>query len=843
MQGFASLSALALARLLLAGALLVMLHACGGGGGGDGGGAANPSPQVIEGNYFPTTTGAVWIHKASDGSTYTLKVIGPQAVAQGQATTFQGQWSDLPEPFSYLVLATPSEVKELGSLSSDGFERALGDVTLFRLPLTLGAEVVKVDKTIDAGIDIDGDQISDRLTLREVTRVAAVESVVTAVGNFANAVRIRSVTERTYRSSVSSRDVRGTFTKDEWYVRDLGLVRYENTLKRDDGSESKFSYELSAYGVGALRSENQAPQVTSSTPASGGVISYAWGVQLQFSEELDPSSANPQTIRVLDAQGNAIAASVQLFGRDVNVAFSNSLPVGRYEVQINGVTDILGNAISNLRWSFDVDTMAPTILSTLPANDAVDVDPLASIRIEFNEDINPNNAQLAQFTLFEQSFCCTSIATQATLVGPRSIVITPAAPLKKRMRYTLSGTAYDKAGNGVGVQTSFTTVPEWFTFARRPAQVVPARATAIGDLTGDGRADLVVVSEYSGSATLPVVIYPQRADGTLGDALPPTSLRPSCASWFGGFKAQVLDVNGDGRNDLALSGDGCGAMVLVAGPSGDFERAVTIATTWVPRARFADMNGDGRLDAVTQSAPFFVETQVEVRLQLADGSFGSPQTVASAPLSDFAVADMNNDGRPDLVLAGALAPGRNVAWAPQLVDGGFGALNYLSHPVDANLQFVAVADLDGNGRLDIVAATASYNGLVMSLWHQASDGSFGAAATLPGREGVVGVSVADLDGDGRLDVVGHQPSSGGLAVYRQTQAATYAPVEYLVGSSNFGSSNPAYGDLNGDGKTDFVMQTAEVAYFIGAPARTAAPSPQKPNPTPVRRKAPVMTQH
>jgi hypothetical protein len=842
MQGWVSLCGLR-ARLLAVGALVALLHGCGGGGGGGGSGdVANPSPQPIVSNYFPTTTGAVWIHKASDGSTYTLKVIGQQAVAEGQAATFQGKWSDLSEPFNYIMLATASEVKELGSLSSDGYERALGDVTLFRLPLTLGAEVLRRDKTIDAGIDIDGDQISDRLTLREVARVAAVESVVTAAGNFNNVVRIRSVTERTYRSSVSSRDVLGTFTKDEWYARDIGLVRYENTLKRDDGSESKFSYELSAYGVGALRSENQPPQVISATPAAGAVLSFAWGLQVQFSEELDLGTVNPQTIRVLDAQGNAVASSLQVFGRDVSVAFSNSLTVGRYEVQINGVSDVLGNPISSLRWSFDVDTVAPGVLSTLPVNDAVDVDPLTSIRIEFSEDINANSTQAAQFTLSEQQFCCTSIATQATLVGPRSIVITPSAPLKKRMRYTLGGVVYDKAGNGVVVQVSFTTVPEWFTFAKRPTHVVPARSTAVGDLTGDGRADLVVVPDSSANGALPLVVYPQRADGTLGDALPPTRLSSSC-TWYGGLNAQVLDVNGDGRNDVVLSGDSCGGLVLLAGPSGDFERVVTIATTWVPRVRFADMNGDGRLDAITQSAPFSTETQLEVRLQLADGNFGPPQTAISAPVSDFAVADMNNDGRPDLVLVGALAPGRNVAWAPQLVGGGFGALSYLSHPVDANLQHVAVADLDGNGRLDVVAATASYNtsGLVVSLWSQTRDGSFGAAVTLSGREGVAGVSVADLDGDGRLDVVGHR-AAGGLAVYRQTQAMTYAAAEFLVDSTGYGFSNPAYGDLNGDGKTDFVTQAAEVAYYIGAPALSAGSPLRKSNPTPVRREALSTTQ-
>ncbi len=151
--------------------------------------------------------------------------------------------------------------------------------------------------------------------------------------------------------------------------------------------------------MGNLRSESQAPVVTSSTPVAGAVTSYLFGVQIQFDEDLDPSTVNAQTVQVLDAQGNLLPFNLQLFGRDVNLGFLNTIGNGRYEVRINGVGDILGNAVVNARWSVEVDASAPTVVSTSPANDAVNVDPMASIRIEFNEDLRSGDLLTQQFTL------------------------------------------------------------------------------------------------------------------------------------------------------------------------------------------------------------------------------------------------------------------------------------------------------------------------------------------------------------------------------------------------------------------------------------------------------------
>ncbi len=324
-------------------------------------------------------------------------------------------------------------------------------------------------------------------------------------------------------------------------------------------------------------------------------------------------------------------------------------------------------------------------------------------------------------------------------------------------------------------------------------------------MTGDGRADLVVVAQFDTPAL------------------------------------QVLDVNGDQRNGVVVSDTACGVFVYLQGASGDFDRVVAVTNTGVSRIRFADVNSDGRLDAVTQAPSFFSDQKIEVRLQSADGSFGPVQTVALVTAADFAMVDINNDGRPDLVLAGNLAPGRNLAWAAQLAGGGFGVLNYLSHPVDANLQHLVVADLDGNGRLDIAAAAGYFTpNAIVAIFHQASDGSFGTATLLPASDAFKTLAALDMDGDGRLDLVASQSNRGSMAVYRQTQPKVYAAAQYLINSMS-GQTGPAFGDLNGDGKTDFVTQIGEVAYFMGYPAKSAAP-PQKTKVPLQRHKARLMTQ-
>src|SRR5262249_49423399 len=110
---------------------------------------------------------------------------------------------------------------------------------------------------------------------------------------------------------------------------------------------------------------------------------------------------------------------------------------------------------------------------------------------------------------------------------------------------------------------------------------------------------------------------------------------------------------GDGKPDLVVANDIGGTVsVLLGNSDGSFQAQQTFATGRYPRSvAVADVNGDGRPDLVVANANSFGST-VSVLLGKGDGSFqGRNIFAAGSSPSSAAVADVNGDGRSDLIVA------------------------------------------------------------------------------------------------------------------------------------------------------------------------------------------------
>lgn len=277
---------------------------------------------------------------------------------------------------------------------------------------------------------------------------------------------------------------------------------------------------------------------------------------------------------------------------------------------------------------------------------------------------------------------------------------------------------------------------------------------AVADVTGDGRADLVL----SGSSTTAtsghlgrVVVYPQQADGSLG---PPVEYVLSDDS---PGPLEVVDADGDGREDVVtVSGgrvhllfqDGSGALggeVAYGDPYG--------ATPFgaFGEAHVADMNGDGVPDLVFQSGPL----ELSVAFQTAPRSFGPP-VAYSVPtnywgsFASFAVGDLDGDGRADVVTV----EGGNYGYINVLLQRPGGTLA-LQPPMDLWGDVAAgveVADLDGDGLQDIAvdAATKVY-GLYQAPDHRFLPGVAYqlATSTTGGQLEHRALSIGDVIGNGK----------------------------------------------------------------------------------------------
>jgi M6 family metalloprotease-like protein len=185
----------------------------------------------------------------------------------------------------------------------------------------------------------------------------------------------------------------------------------------------------------------------------------------------------------------------------------------------------------------------------------------------------------------------------------------------------------------------------------------------------------------------------------------------------------------------------------------------------------------------------------------------------------------------DLTSFGAGLPGGTVTFndtSTQTVLGtaapsGFQTLftGTATAPQSSGTQDIALGDVDGDGHLDMVVA--SYNG--GSNWISVSlgngDGTFRTAvpiSTLPGdNNGGPAVVLADVNGDGKLDVLAASWAGYGLDVFLGNGDGTFGPEAHYALDSSYANSI-AVGDFNGDGKLDAVTSDpfgATISILLG----------------------------
>ncbi|MGB6477448.1 MAG: FG-GAP-like repeat-containing protein, partial [Candidatus Sulfotelmatobacter sp.] len=296
----------------------------------------------------------------------------------------------------------------------------------------------------------------------------------------------------------------------------------------------------------------------------------------------------------------------------------------------------------------------------------------------------------------------------------------------------------------------------------------------------------------------------------------------------------VADLNGDGKPDLVVANSyGCascdfGAVgVLLGNGDGTFQPEAgwystgDNLTTWLA---VADVNGDGKLDVIVanQSLGVDVHGSVTVFLGNGDGTLKPGVIYDSGAYGALSVAvgDVNGDGKPDLLVANecdaAGCSGRSTAGV--LLGNGDGtfqpAVLYDAGGEYANS--IAVADLRGDGELDLVITISSSRTVSVLLGN--GDGTFQPLESYDaGGSGLSSAAVADVNGDGRPDLmIGESGALAGVLLGNGDGTFREATT-YNTGS---GSTNSvAVSDVNGDGKPDLVTvngnSTANVAVLLG----------------------------
>ncbi|MEE8557855.1 MAG: VCBS repeat-containing protein [Myxococcota bacterium] len=282
----------------------------------------------------------------------------------------------------------------------------------------------------------------------------------------------------------------------------------------------------------------------------------------------------------------------------------------------------------------------------------------------------------------------------------------------------------------------------------------------------------------------------------------------------------VGDFNGDSRPDLAMTNSGSGTVTIRLGMEGArFGDPRPVRVARVPRDLAAgDVDGDGDLDLVVGHAN---PNSTWVLLGNGKGEFELSKTYISGD-SPFGIGleDLDGDGHLDLFVANednSFAVGRGrVAVHSGQGTGLFSEAQIL----EAGLfpSGIAAADLDGTGGVDLAVVNWGSSSLVVFLQREA--GFVRARELHPGLLGTYAIWAADLDRDGHVDLAISNVPGRVVVLFGEGNATFADPIIVPMGSGNRWVTSA---DVDGDGRLDLITADATdgtVSVALGREARS-----------------------
>ncbi len=381
-------------------------------------------------------------------------------------------------------------------------------------------------------------------------------------------------------------------------------------------------------------------------------------------------------------------------------------------------------------------------------------------------------------------------------------------------------------GKGTGVFTAGPVYPVQY-WEQAPDNMI------LADFNGDGVLDIFKPLEdetWDGQVIL------GRSDGTFQTN--------AAYGWNGngyGYNLVTADFNGDGFPDLAYSGARSsnltqpGFEVMLGTLHGALGAPTFVPVApaycyeWTLWIAAGDVNGDGKADIVAtvanNSSSGCPNNQVAVLTGLGTGKFSTKpvyySTGSTAQSYDVFLEDLNGDGKPDMVISNADG---TISILLNKGKGTFGTANLITSvaTLSPDLNALAIADFNGDGKLDIAAASyypGNYSGNVYILLGN-GDGTFQAPITTAAAPTYIytnTLAAGDFNKDGKTDLLVTLEGSTGCTGYYGSAAyvflkgngnGTFTPGSLVCTGGDY-PQYPVVADFNGDGRLDAFIPMLE----------------------------------
>ncbi|MDI1464266.1 S8 family serine peptidase [Catellatospora sp. KI3] len=341
----------------------------------------------------------------------------------------------------------------------------------------------------------------------------------------------------------------------------------------------------------------------------------------------------------------------------------------------------------------------------------------------------------------------------------------------------------------------------------------------IGDVTGDGRNDIVLVMGYLNDPAndYKLVVYPQGAYGRLMAPVKYTTQ----IQYNDQAGIALLDADGDTRLDVAIA-TSRGVQIFRQSAAGALTDAGLIPNTLGAQLiAAADMDADGDTDLVVSSATV---TAVGTKLltREANGSF-TPSTVSADFIDEVELGDVDGDARPDVVGFNSGRDGSASVVRVYHASSGWNRTEHGVAQVSTSVSGIEVADVSGDGRADVVATTGAGR---LAVFRQNTSGGLDAPVFYLTYNSPKPVEAGDLNGDSRADVVlGHDGWMEVSAFTQEANGTLAAAGDFSLPYAAYTVQGVAVGDVNRDGALDVAVANGGSGLVVMRGGNPATPIP------------------